>query len=298
VVDRNVIGSSCGSGELELRRQFRADVRNPIGQGLKRNTSVCELALSPASAYPLRRGGTAVPQRPYGLLCPISRACELLEPRWTIQIITELWNGSTRFNDIRKAVGNISSALLSKRLKELERLGLVERLVDPATGTVDYIRTEMAIKLEPALHALAGWAQCNIEANVFLGDLNVSTLMWAVRRKIDEPRPEYPRYWLLSEPGATLPELCAYDPGLDIDLFVETSTVSLGAILLGRATIDSETESGRLFLSGDASVARTVDRWLRRSCYAQLDGIAQLDAKPRSPIASRSRPSNVQVVRG
>lgn len=256
-----------------------------------------------------------MPQRPYGLICPISRACELLEPRWTIQIITELWNGSTRFNDIRKAVGNISSALLSKRLKELERLGLVERLVDPATGTVDYIRTEMAIKLEPALHALAGWAQCNIDANVFLGDLNVSTLMWAVRRKIDvselprrrtvirfqfndEPRPEYPRYWLLSEPGATLPELCAYDPGLDIDLFVETSTVSLGAILLGRATIDSETESGRLFLSGDASVARTVDRWLRRSCYAQLDGIAQLDAKPRSPIASRSRPSNVQVVGG
>jgi len=53
-------------------------------------------------------------QRPYGLLCPISRASELLEPRWTIQIITELWNGSTRFNDIRKAVGNISSALLSK----------------------------------------------------------------------------------------------------------------------------------------------------------------------------------------
>ena len=232
-------------------------------------------------------------QRPYGLLCPISRASELLEPRWTIQIITELWNGSTRFNDIRKAVGNISSALLSKRLKELEALGLVERLVDRATGTVDYIRTEKAIKLEPALHALAEWAQCNIEAEVFLDDLNVSTLMWALRRKIDvselprrrtvirfqfddEPKPEYPRYWILTEPGAALPEICAYDPGLDIDLFVETSTISLGAIIMGKTTIESETESGRLFLSGDASVARTVDRWLRRSCYASLEGRAKL----------------------
>lgn len=232
-------------------------------------------------------------QRPYGLLCPISRASELLEPRWTIQIITELWNGSTRFNDIRKAVGNISSALLSKRLKDLEALGLVERLVDPATGTVDYLRTEKAIKLEPALHALAEWAQCNIEAEVFLDDLNVSTLMWAIRRKIDvselprrrtvirfqfndEPRPEYPRYWLLSEPGATAPELCAYDPGLDIDLFVETSTMSMGAIIMGKTTVDSEIDSGRLFLSGDASIARTVDRWLRRSCYASLDGRAKL----------------------
>ncbi|WJI66626.1 helix-turn-helix transcriptional regulator [Mesorhizobium sp. C399B] len=67
-------------------------------------------------------------RRPYGLVCPISHACEFLEPRWTIQILTELWNGSTRFNDIRKGVGNVSSALLSRRLKEMEALGLVERV--------------------------------------------------------------------------------------------------------------------------------------------------------------------------
>ena len=30
-------------------------------------------------------------RRPYGLICPISLACEILEPRWTIQILTELW---------------------------------------------------------------------------------------------------------------------------------------------------------------------------------------------------------------
>ena len=90
-------------------------------------------------------------RRPYGLLCPISRACEFLEPRWTIQILTELWNGSTRFNDIRKGVGNISSALLSRRLKEMEALGLVERIEDEASGTIAYFRTEKSIKLEPAM---------------------------------------------------------------------------------------------------------------------------------------------------
>ncbi|WP_082510465.1 MULTISPECIES: helix-turn-helix domain-containing protein [unclassified Rhizobium] len=229
-------------------------------------------------------------QKPYGLLCPISRACELLEPRWTIQIITELWNGSTRFNDIRKAVGNISSALLSKRLKELEGLGLIERVVDRATGAVDYLRTEKAIKLEPALHALAEWAQCNIEAEVFLSAADVSTLMWAVRRKIDvselpkrrtvirfqfndEPRPKNSQYWLVSEPGAALPELCIHDPSLEIDLFIETTTISLGAILNGRSTVDDECEAGRFFLSGDASLTRTINRWLRKSMYATFDGI-------------------------
>ncbi|MEI8715479.1 winged helix-turn-helix transcriptional regulator [Mesorhizobium sp. ISC11] len=81
---------------------------------------------------------SALTRRPYGLVCPISRACEFLEPRWTIQILTELWNGSTRFNDIRKGVGNISSALLSRRLKEMEALGLVERVEDEAARTVAY----------------------------------------------------------------------------------------------------------------------------------------------------------------
>jgi DNA-binding HxlR family transcriptional regulator len=234
-----------------------------------------------------------LPQRPYGLLCPISRACELLQPRWTIQIITELWSGSTRFNDIRKGVGNISSALLSKRLKDLEASGLVQRIVDQGTGAVDYIRTEKAIRLEPALHALAEWAQRNIDAETSLCNADISTLMWAVRRKIDvlelpkrrtvirfhfhdDPRPEYPFYWVVAEPGAALPELCAYDPGLEVDLFVETSAMSLGAILTGRSTIDCETERGSLFLSGDASLARTLSRWLRRSLYASLDGIAKL----------------------
>ena len=54
-------------------------------------------------------------RRPYGLICPISLACEILEPRWTIQILTELWNGSTRFNDIRKGLGRISPIEFERR---------------------------------------------------------------------------------------------------------------------------------------------------------------------------------------
>lgn len=53
---------------------------------------------------------------PYGIVCPITHACNILEPRWTIPILSEMWGGSTRFNDIRRGVGNISTALLSKRL--------------------------------------------------------------------------------------------------------------------------------------------------------------------------------------
>ena len=98
-------------------------------------------------------------QKRYGLLCPLSHASEILEPRWTIQVLSELWLGSTRFNEIRRGVGSISPGILAKRLNELEDAGLVERVEDKATGTVDYFRTDRAIALEPALNALAAWAQ-------------------------------------------------------------------------------------------------------------------------------------------
>ena len=232
-------------------------------------------------------------RRPYGLICPISLACEILEPRWTIQILTELWNGSTRFNDIRKGVGNISTALLSRRLKEMEALGLVERIEDKAAGTIDYFRTEKSVKLEPAMNALAEWAQCNIEAEVALRGADASTIMWAVRRMIvlaelprrravirfhfrDDPPPKYSQYWFVAEPGADLPELCTSDPGRNVDLYVETGVVSLGAIIEGRSSIARETERGGLFLSGDTCLARSMNRWLRPSVYAAIDGIARL----------------------
>jgi DNA-binding HxlR family transcriptional regulator len=243
-----------------------------------------------------------MPQRPYGLLCPISHASEVLSPRWTLQILTELWSGSSRFNDIRRGVGTISSGLLSKRLKQLELAGLIERVEDRSAGTVDYLRTQKAIQLEPALNALAEWAQCNIDAEIALRDTNVSSLMWLVRRKVDlmelprrrvvirfqfkrQQRGGEPVYWLVARPGVTLPELCSTDPGIDVNLFVETDEVSLGGILTGRSSIAREVEQGRLYLSGDRRLVRTMHRWLRLSSYAATAGIAMLrpECERRAP---------------
>ena len=87
----------------------------------------------------------------YNLFCPLAMACEIVEPRWTLLILAEMASGSTRFNEIRRGVPGISPTLLSKRLKEMEAQGLVERLEDPARGTIDYVRTPLAVELEPAI---------------------------------------------------------------------------------------------------------------------------------------------------
>ncbi len=239
-----------------------------------------------------------MPQKPYGLICPITRACDILEPRWTIPILVGLWAGSTRFNDLRREVGSISPGLLSRRLKELEEMGLVERITDPATGSVDYLRTEAAIALEPALNALAQWAQCFIDAEVALCTATVSNLMWTIRKafvaealprrrvvlqfRFSDPDLDYSTYWAILQPGAEA-EICSSIPGFDIDLYIETNHVSLHGLLLGRATVAGELANRQLYLSGDAALARTMSRWLRRGDYAQLDGIAMLPDQRRPP---------------
>ncbi|MEH6527936.1 MAG: hypothetical protein V7723_17840 [Sneathiella sp.] len=56
-------------------------------------------------------------------------------------------------------------------------------------------------------------------------------------------------------------EICASIPGFDIDLYLETDGLSLCSILLGRTSIPREIEVGRLFMSGDALILKTMDRW-------------------------------------
>ena len=233
---------------------------------------------------------------PYGMVCPITHACEVLEPRWTIPILSEMWAGSTRFNDIRRGVGNISTALLSRRLKELEANGLVERVEDRASGTVDYFRTEKAIKLEPALDALAHWALRCLTPEETIATTDVSTLMWKMQGYIltdSFPRKrvvirfhfldeglDYDTYWAIAKPGTPV-ETCSSVPNFDVDLYVETWVPVLPAILSGRSTVAREIEADRLFLSGDARLARTMQSWLCKSGYADaVDDIQQVRADP------------------
>ena len=238
--------------------------------------------------------------KPYGLICPISRACDVLEPRWTIPILTEIWAGSTKFNELRRGVGSISPALLSKRLKELEERGLVERIEDPASGAVDYIRTQMAIELEPVLNGLAVWAQKYIEAEIAC-EVNLSSLTWKMRNYIrtdelpnrrivirfhflDEGL-EYDTYWIVVNPGDPV-QVCSSIPGFDVDLWVETTVSALSAVILARSTVAREVDAGRMFISGDALLARTMQRWLYVTDYLPDEGPKELPVDTGRALAS------------
>lgn len=234
-----------------------------------------------------------MPSKPYGSICALSKACDVIEPRWTLLILNQMWSGYSRFSDLRRAVGNISPGILSKRLTEMERVGLIERIEDRGKGTVDYVRTQMAIDLEPAIDALSIWAQRNIDAEVALAESDTAQIMWGYGKYVrsealpqrrvvvrfnffDEPGP-YKTYFLLAEPGMPC-DVCISMPELDVDLYVELSKVSLGAIYFGRSTVAREIDAGRMFVTGDPLLRRTMQQWLPQSFYATVEGIRMLPA--------------------
>ena len=233
-----------------------------------------------------------MPTKPYGLYCPTSKACEVLMPRWTIQILGELWGGSSRFNDIRRGLPGISPTLLSRRLKEMQEAGLVERVEDRATGSIDYFRTDKAAELDSVLVELAKWAQKHIRAEIALEDRDADLLMWNIRRQVVPSELPQQRcvmrfnfsdatspastYWLICKPGEAI-ELCASDPGFDVDLYVETSVEVFTGIYLGRRSFERDLGDGLLFLSGDQRLIRTFRQWLAFSMHSGYEAISRVD---------------------
>jgi DNA-binding HxlR family transcriptional regulator len=230
-----------------------------------------------------------VARKGYGIYCPTSKACEVLEPRWTIQILCELWDGNTRFNEIRRALPALSPPLLSKRLKELEAEGLVERVENKAQGTVDYFRTQKAIELEPIFDEMARWAQRHVDAEIALADRDAGMLMWKLRRRIDpdqmlegrnvvrfhfpDSTGQHDTYWIVAQRGIGV-DLCIHDPRLDPNLYVECPVGILTGIYMGRRSLSREIDSGDFFLSGDTRLIRNFSKWLPPSVYADTDRIA------------------------
>jgi len=219
----------------------------------------------------------------YGQFCPVAMAAEVVCARWTPLILRELLSGSARFNDLRRGVPRMSPTLLSKRLKELEQAGVIETRATGQAGIVEYHLTQAGQELRPIVMSLGIWGQRWVESQLSLKNLDPSLLMWDMRRSLDlTPMPSrratiqfhYPelpltrqRYWLVIE--GRLVDLCQVDPGYEVDLFVECSLHTMTAIWMGLTNVKAELDAGRLELSGDKTLARSMQQWLGLSPFAK-----------------------------
>jgi DNA-binding HxlR family transcriptional regulator len=95
----------------------------------------------------------------------------LLGKRWNGLILGTLTPDGAGFAELRRAVGTITDSVLSDRLSELARAGLVERTVtDTKPPGVSYRLTEAGSAIKPILAQLAGWASEHLPESCPPGD--------------------------------------------------------------------------------------------------------------------------------
>src|SRR5919204_880485 len=205
----------------------------PLPSGLVGNFTPCRarVQLQDLQLNVVDRCGHTSSMPGYGQFCPIAQAAEVLTERWTPLVIRELaLVGSRRFNDIQRGVPLMSSSLLSKRLRQLERASIIERRARLDGKGTEYHLTQAGEELAPVVAQMGMWGERWPRRPIFEETPDTGILMWWMRGtvKTDElppgrtvihfrfrGAPEKLRYFWLVLPEA---DLCLTDPGFGVDL--------------------------------------------------------------------------------
>lgn len=95
--------------------------------------------------------------RTYG--CPVEVTLGVLGGKWKTVILARIKEGDRRFGDLRRSIPQLSARVLTQRLRELEREGLVIRNVvkpDPPSE-IEYLLSAKGESLRPVLNVLWEW---------------------------------------------------------------------------------------------------------------------------------------------
>jgi DNA-binding HxlR family transcriptional regulator len=211
----------------------------------------------------------------YGQYCPIARSVDLLGERWTLLIIRDMLVGTTRFNDLARGLPGLSRTLLTKRLRQLEAGGVVER-VDGR-----YLLTEEGRELEPIVFGLGAWGAKWMFDDPRPDELDAELLVWWMHSRIDTgPLPDRrvvlhirfsdaPKlFWIVIEPGSS--SVCLADPMYDVDVTIRSDVATLYKVWLGREPIRAALRSGALEFEGPAALVRRMPDVLQLSPVAEM----------------------------
>ena len=194
-----------------------------------------------------------------------------------IMIMRNILYGCTTFNEISAGAPGLSRSLLTKRLRELERAGVISITPkDDGHGSL-YRPTEAGLALQPVLNALGAWGEMWMEVRPTHTEPGVVLWSWCrvylardllpsgrvlVRFDFEYAgRPD--RAWLLIEDGDA--ELCATDPGHGDDLVVEVrDTAALARWHLGQIDWLSAVKSGAISITGPSQLRKALPTWNTR----------------------------------
>jgi DNA-binding HxlR family transcriptional regulator len=209
----------------------------------------------------------------YGQFCPVAKTSELVCERWMPLVLRELMCGSRRFSEIQRGVPLISPTLLSKRLRQLESAGVIERT--RVGNGCDHTLTDAGWELYPIIEAMGVWGQRWARSRYTPDELDPALLMWDMRRMLQPSGLRNGRtviefrfrrapagkstYWLVVDDSI---DLCLVDPGQPVDLLVRAELRALTEVWMGDRTMRHALDARVIELEGPRVLARRFPEWL------------------------------------
>jgi len=220
----------------------------------------------------------------YGQFCPVARAAEIVATRWTPVLLRELLAGSTKFNDLRNGVPLMSPSLLSKRLSELEEVGIITKKKPEKGRGWEYFITDSGKELWPMVETLGIWGQKFISSEFQKHELDPTLLMWDIQRRIDcEKFPkngcftahftlrgapaERAVWWLVVKNRKV--DLCIHNPGHETNLYIDACLKPLTDVWMGHMDINRAIQTKDLILSGEIKYIKSFSQWFLLSPFAE-----------------------------
>lgn len=219
--------------------------------------------------------------RRYGQFCPVAKAAEVFCQRWTALILRNLSWGATRFSEIQRGVPMMSPSLLTQRLRELEREGIVTRVRDGRVWR--YYLTEAGVEFTPIIEAMGVWGQRWSRRELDENEVDLDLLLWGLERsarwdafgKRAVVRVEFTDqadgkrlWWYLNDEGRC--QLCVDDPGGGTDLYLAATLPDLIRVYRGDIGLAQAIDDGRLEALGEAPALRELAVWLNLSPLSQV----------------------------
>jgi DNA-binding HxlR family transcriptional regulator len=210
----------------------------------------------------------------YRQFCPIARGSEVLAERWTPVILRNILDGCRTFNEIAGGAPGLSRSLLTKRLHELARSGLVVIQPKPDAHGSFYEPTPAGRAAGGVLEAIAVWAENWAEVRPEHSDPGLVLFSWCrhslrhdrvPRRRLVvrfefEQSGRHIRSWMLLEEGAG--EICNFDPGFGDDLVVAIADpLTFTRWHLGLTSWAEALRSGGVQISGPPALRRALTTW-------------------------------------
>ncbi|MCU1314780.1 MAG: helix-turn-helix transcriptional regulator [Candidatus Acidoferrum typicum] len=98
-------------------------------------------------------------------LCPVETTARIVGGRWKAAVLDQLFQGTKRFSELKRAITGLTPRTLSQQLRELQNTGIVERTVYADTPPrVVYALTPLGKSLRPLLDAMCHWGKSHSAA--------------------------------------------------------------------------------------------------------------------------------------